>query len=55
VRIPVIQGVIERRILANYRIDAETGNVFTAPVDSGGGRTVVFEVMPTGCARMHRR
>jgi hypothetical protein len=41
--------------MKGVRVDAETGNVFTAPVDSGGGRTVVFEVMPTGCARMHRR
>jgi hypothetical protein len=37
------------------RLDEETGNVFTAPVDAGGGRQVVFEVMPTGCVRMVRR
>ena len=36
------------------RVDADSGNVFTPPVQAGG-RTVVFEVMPTGCVRLVRR
>jgi uncharacterized membrane-anchored protein YhcB (DUF1043 family) len=36
------------------RLDADTGHVFTPPVQAGG-RTVVFEVMPTGCVRLTRR
>jgi hypothetical protein len=36
------------------RLDSDTGNVFTPPVQAGG-RTVVFEVMPTGCVRLVRR
>jgi hypothetical protein len=36
------------------KLDPDTGNVFTPPVQAGG-RTVVFEVMPTGCARLIRR
>lgn len=36
------------------RVDADTGNVFTPPVQAGG-RSVVFEVMPTGCVRLVRR
>lgn len=37
------------------RTDASTGHVFTPPVDAGRGRTVVFEVMPTGCVRVARQ
>jgi hypothetical protein len=36
------------------RLDSDTGNVFTPPVQAGG-RSVVFEVMPTGCVRVARR
>jgi len=35
------------------RIDEETGNVLTPPVQAGG-RTVVFEVFPTGCVQLVR-
>jgi uncharacterized membrane-anchored protein YhcB (DUF1043 family) len=35
------------------RLDADTGHVFTPPVEAGG-RRVVFEVMPTGCVRLRR-
>lgn len=37
------------------RTDAATGHVFTPPVDAGRGRSVVFEVMPTGCVRVARQ
>jgi len=36
------------------KLDPDTGNVMTPPVQAGG-RTVVFEVMPTGCVRLMRR
>lgn len=36
------------------RLDPDSGNVFTPPVQAGG-RTVIFEVMPTGCVRLTRR
>lgn len=36
------------------RVDEDTGNVFTPPVKAEG-RTVVFEVLPTGCVRLARR
>lgn len=36
------------------KLDADTGHVFTPPVQAGG-RTVIFEVMPTGCVRLTRR
>ena len=36
------------------RLDTDSGNVFTPPVQVAG-RNVVFEVMPTGCVRMVRR
>ena len=36
------------------RTDGATGHVFTPPVDAGRGRTVVFEVMPSGCVRVAR-
>ena len=35
------------------RIDEDTGNVFTPPVQAGG-RTVIFEVFPTGCVQVTR-
>jgi hypothetical protein len=35
------------------RIDEDTGNVFTPPVQTGG-RTVIFEVFPTGCVQLVR-
>ena len=36
------------------KLDPDTGNVLTPPVQAGS-RTVVFEVMPTGCVRLTRR
>lgn len=36
------------------RTDA-AGHVFTPPVDAGRGRSVVFEVMPSGCVRVARK
>jgi hypothetical protein len=35
------------------RVDEDTGNVFTPPVQTGG-RTVIFEVFPTGCVQLVR-
>ena len=37
------------------RVDTRTGHVFTPPVQAAGGRTVIFEVMPSGCVRLARR
>ncbi len=37
------------------RLDEDTGSVFTPPVQAAGGRTVIFEVLPTGCVNVKRR
>jgi len=37
------------------RMDARTQHVFTPPVQTVGGRSMVFEVMPSGCVRMVRQ
>jgi hypothetical protein len=39
--------------MKGVRVDAN-GHVFTPPVAAGGGRTVVFEVMPDSCVRVVR-
>ncbi len=39
--------------MKGVRIDEETGNVFTPPLQTAG-RTVIFEVFPTGCVQLVR-
>ncbi|MGH8482251.1 MAG: hypothetical protein ACRES8_07315, partial [Nevskiaceae bacterium] len=36
------------------RLNDKTGSVYTPPVQAGGGRTVVFEVLPNGCVEVVR-